>query len=177
MLDPASFKQALRCFPSGVVIATALDEQDRPRGFTASSFAAVSLEPPLVLVCPAKSAECYRVFETAEWFSINLLRAADEPLARLFATRGAAKFVDGRFVSGAHGLPLLRTALATLVCRRFAQHDCGDHTVILGAVYSAELEDHGGEPAVYCHQRFWSITTASPQAPMSDTSAGALAGQ
>ncbi|SRR6266481_1881944 len=58
----ATFKEAMSRFPSGVVIATASDEHGKSWGFTASSFSSVSLEPPLVLVCLSKGADCHRVF-------------------------------------------------------------------------------------------------------------------
>lgn len=153
MIDVSVFKQAMGTFPSGVVIATALDGAGRYWGFTASSFASVSLDPPLVLVCLAKTAECRGAFESTQRFSINILGTQHEALARRFATRGADKFAGDEFFAGEHGLPLIRDAVATLVCRRFAAHDCGDHTVLVGEVESVDLGPTG-DAMVYHRQRF-----------------------
>jgi flavin reductase ActVB len=131
-----------------------VDGAGQPWGFTASSFSSVSLDPPLILVCPAKTAECYAAFKAATFFSINILNSDDEAVARRFATRGAAKFAGDDFVAGAHGLPLLRSAVAALVCRKFMDQDCGDHCVIVGEVESVRFAPSGNS-LVYYRQKFW----------------------
>ena len=49
--DAAQFRQILGRFATGVTVATTLDPSGRPVGMTASSIAAASLDPPLVLLC------------------------------------------------------------------------------------------------------------------------------
>jgi flavin reductase ActVB len=154
MLDAGSFKRAMSRFPSGVVIATALDARGRPWGFTATSFASVSLDPPLVLVCPAKTADCHGVFTAAGHFAINILASDHEAEAQRFATRGVDKFAGDEFDVGEHALPLLRTAIASLVCRTYAQHDAGDHTLLLGQVTSVRLGP-ASDPVVYYRRQYW----------------------
>lgn len=60
-LDQVAFRSALARFPSGVTIVTTRSEDGTPHGFTASSFASLSLDPPLVLVCLDRGATCYPV--------------------------------------------------------------------------------------------------------------------
>ncbi|MGB5104194.1 MAG: flavin reductase family protein [Steroidobacteraceae bacterium] len=160
MIDPDAFKQAMSSFPTGVVIAATLDGEGEPWGFTASSFSSVSLDPPLVLVCLAKDADCHPAFAAARAFSISILRAGDEALARLFATRGASKFACGEFTTGEHGLPLMPSAVAALACRKFADFDCGDHTVIVGEVESVR---HGSpeDALVYYRRDYWRLRKPS----------------
>lgn len=141
--DVATFKEAMQRFPSGVVIATTCNRAGEPRGFTASSFTSVSMNPALVLVCLSHGAECHGDFSSADWFAINLLRPEHETLAMRFSTRGADKFAGDNFAAGAHGLPVLGDALAQLVCRKQAAHDCGDHTVLIGEVESIRLGSQG----------------------------------
>lgn len=154
MIDADTFKQAVGSFPSGVVIATTLDGEGKPWGFTASSFSSVSLDPPLILVCLAKTAECHAAFAAARLFSINILAADREGLARRFATRGARKFDGEEFVVGEHGLPLIRDAVAVLVCRKFADYDGGDHSIFVGEVQSVSHEA-ASDAMVYFRRRFW----------------------
>ncbi|GGP76113.1 flavin reductase family protein [Streptomyces abikoensis] len=64
-VDGSDFTQALAQVPGPVTIVTTLDGQGAPWGFTASSFCSLSLSPPLILVCLAKSwsagpAGCHR---------------------------------------------------------------------------------------------------------------------
>ena len=54
------FKQAMGSFPTGVTVTTAYSEAGEVVGMTASAFSSVSLDPLLVLMCPAKDAECYQ---------------------------------------------------------------------------------------------------------------------
>jgi flavin reductase ActVB len=154
MIDLNEFKHAMASFPSGVVIAATLDREGEPWGFTASSFSSVSLDPPLVLVCLAKGADCHHAFATAVMFTINILRAQDEVLARLFATRGASKFEGAEFSPGEHGLPVMRDAVASLVCRKFAEYDCGDHTILVGEVQSVCIGSRQ-DALVYYRRNYW----------------------
>lgn len=152
-------KEAFSRFPSGVVIATARDLDGTPRGFTASSFSSLSLDPPLVLICLHRNAECHRCFENCGQFAVSILRPHHEPLARLLATRGADKFSGDGFVSGAHGLPIVRDALATLICRTEARFPGGDHTIITAAVEQAEAAA-AADAMVHYARSFWSVGAA-----------------
>lgn len=162
--NPSLLKEAMQRYPSGVVIATTCSAAGSPRGFTASSFTSVSLNPALVLLCLARSAECHRDFNTAEWFAINMLRAEHETLALLFGSRGADKFCDTAFAAGPYGLPLLDDALAQLVCRKQAMHDHGDHTILIGQVELVNLGAHGTAMVRY-ERRFVSVSGEVSGAP------------
>ena len=103
----------------------------------ASSFSSLSLDPPLILVCLHRDAECHPCFATCTHFAISVLRPCHEALARLLATRGADKFGGDGFVTGRHDLPVVRDALATLICRTEALYPGGDHTIMTGRVEDA----------------------------------------
>jgi len=45
-------RQAFSSFMTGVTVVTARAPDNTPVGFTANSFTSVSLDPPLLLVCP-----------------------------------------------------------------------------------------------------------------------------
>jgi flavin reductase ActVB len=133
-MDLQLYKTALSSAPTSVVIVTTLDGQGRPRGFTAGSFASLSLSPPLVMVSLHRNAECHAAFETAERFAISVLGPKHEDLARLLATRGADKFGGGHFHRGPHGLLFAAQAVAMFVCRSENRYPGGDHTILVGAV-------------------------------------------
>jgi flavin reductase ActVB len=81
-------------FPSGVTIVTTSDETGQwRRGFTATSFCSVSMEPPLILVCLAASAECHPTFTSAARWLVHLVHLVTDEhteLAVRFATRVSA---------------------------------------------------------------------------------------
>jgi len=78
--DPLELRRAFGSF-TGVTVVTAVDGDGRPRGFTANSFASVSLDPPLVLVCIARTAGSYPLFSTTRQFAINILSEEQRPIS------------------------------------------------------------------------------------------------
>ena len=146
------FRDAMATFPSGVTIVTTADDTGRWWGFTATSFCSVSMQPPLVLVCLAETAECHPVFERAQRWVVHVIHPEHAELALRFATRGADKFADAGFVVDERGLPRLAGACVTLHCTRYASYPGGDHTILLGEVRDTLLGEH--LPAVYFRRRF-----------------------
>ena len=55
-LDQARFREVLGHFATGVTIVTALEE-GAPVGFSCQSFAALSLDPPMVVLAPARTVD------------------------------------------------------------------------------------------------------------------------
>src|SRR5690554_5742563 len=132
--DPAKLKQGFSLFPSGVVIVTTRDADGNDHGFTASTFVPLSVEPPMVLVCLNRTAQCHDVFIEAESFAVSVLRPAHEAVALRFATRGADKFSDLTLARTADGLPILADALVAFACGTAGHHAGGDHTILTGRV-------------------------------------------
>lgn len=151
-MDPDTLVNALAKFPTGVTIVTTLDRIGRPWGFTASSFTSLSLNPPQVLICLARNANCYITFSKTDRFAVNILKYKHEPLARRFAAKGVDKFTGGEFLCGDLGLPVLTDALAVLACEVASRIPSGDHTIIIGDVRTAR--SGYGEPAVYHDRTF-----------------------
>jgi flavin reductase ActVB len=151
------FKRALASFPSGVTIVTTADQDGRWWGFTATSFCSVSVDPPLVLVCLAKSAECHGIFSEARRWVIHIINPDHADLAIRFATRGADKFAGAGFAADDHGLPVLDQACVTLTCESYSLFPAGDHTVLIGRVERTRI---GTDlPAVYFRQDFHTLPT------------------
>ena len=71
-LDPRTFRHVLGQFCTGITIITTLDG-DVPIGFACQSFAALSLEPPLVLFCPTKMSRSWQAIEASGKFCVNVL--------------------------------------------------------------------------------------------------------
>jgi len=150
----ARFREAMASFPSGVTIVTTTAEDGTPWGFTATAFCSVSADPPLVLVCLARTAQCHPAFERARSWAIHVIHPGHTELATRFATRGADKFGGGEFVTNPSGLPVLPGVPVLLECSEYARYDGGDHTILVGRVRDVEL---GAEPpALYFRRGFHS---------------------
>jgi flavin reductase ActVB len=149
---PEAFRAALARFPSGVTIVTTRDEPGEPWGFTASAFSSLSLDPPLVLVCLDRGANCHPAFSVAQRYAVNILTPAHEALARRFATKDGDKYSDGSFALEPGEPPVLRDAAAVLWCDAEDLVPAGDHTILIGRVTDARVGD--GDSVVYYRGAF-----------------------
>ncbi|MGH2808150.1 MAG: flavin reductase family protein [Actinomycetota bacterium] len=152
-LSPEDFRRALSRFASGVTVVTVEDE--RPHGMTASAFASVSLEPPLVLVCLDHGSRTRALLLEKESFAINVLSNAQEDVARAFSKRGTKPFDSLSHHKGETGNPLLDGALAWLECNLHEVVTMGDHDLVVGEVVSAAAAD--GDPLLYFDQLYRSL--------------------
>ncbi|MER8003160.1 MULTISPECIES: flavin reductase family protein [unclassified Streptomyces] len=146
-LDVAAFRSALAQFPSGVTIVTTRGAGGTPYGFTASSFAALSLDPPLILVCLDQGADCFPAFVAAEQFVVNIVTPGHAKLAMKFATKGENKFAHGSFEPDENGHPILPDAAAVIRCELEEAVPGGDHVILIGRVHDARIG--GGRPVTW----------------------------
>jgi len=156
VITPDRYRAAMARFATGVTIVTTADADGRWWGFTASSFTSLSIDPPLILVCLARSARCHRVFMSATTFRVNVLGPEHETLAARFGTKGDDKFAGGEFRAAVDGLPVLDDALVTLRCRTVGQAVGGDHTILIARVEEAHVRPDG-KPAVNVDRRYWDL--------------------
>ncbi|MCC3768204.1 flavin reductase family protein [Streptomyces sp. UNOC14_S4] len=146
-LELTEFRTVLGRFASGVVVVTTRDATGAPQGFTASSFCSVSLDPPLVLVCLAETANSYAAFSAADGCAISILAEDQGDVARRFATKGGDKFAEGAFVPLANGSLGVEEALGVLECGIRQRHRAGDHVILVAEVTS--LRAAAGDPMIY----------------------------
>jgi flavin reductase (DIM6/NTAB) family NADH-FMN oxidoreductase RutF len=150
-IDAARFREVLGHFASGVTVVTATE--DGPVGFTCQAFAALSLDPPMVLLAPAKSSTSWPRIAAAGSFCVNILASDQEALARSFSVSGGDKFAgvawEGAPVTGA---PLLAGVVAWAECELEQIHDSGDHELVTGRVVSLGVGD--GLPLVFYRSGF-----------------------
>ncbi|MFF1560468.1 flavin reductase family protein [Streptomyces sp. NPDC058279] len=151
-IDPTEFARAMAQVPTPVTVVTTVDGAGRRWGFTASSFTSLSLDPPLVLVCPAKTASCHDAFVTCGRFLVNVLAADHTDVAASFARSAADKFTGSPMEAFEHGLPGLPDATARLVCTLHDVLDGGDHSILVGRVESVTVG--GADPLVYHNRQF-----------------------
>lgn len=159
-LDARQLRNTLGQFCTGVVIATGCVD-GRPAGFAAQSFSSVSLDPPLVLLCPAKTSTSWPRLRDSGSFCINILAADQKPVCDVFAQSGIDKFAALSWHPGVTGSPVLDGVLAYVDCDLHAEHDAGDHTVVLGRVRDVRILDPEGSPLLFfrgSYGRFEGVT-------------------
>ncbi|MGD9734291.1 MAG: flavin reductase family protein [Solirubrobacterales bacterium] len=151
LVEPDAFRHVLGHYPTGVALVTA-DRPSGPVGMTCNSFTSVSLRPPLVAVCPAKSSETWPEIRRAGRFVVNLVHSDHEEVVRHFAAKGADRFASVSYHRRECG-PAIDDALAWIECRLDAEHDAGDHTIAIGRVTALQARE-GVEPLVFFRGEF-----------------------
>ena len=162
--EPGRFRQVLGHFCTGVTVITTVDGDGSPCGFACQSFAALSLDPPLVLFCPSRSSATWPRIARAGHFCANVLTTAQRELARIFGTPGGDKFAGVAWSPSSSGAPVLAGVLTWVGCEVEAVHEAGDHHVVLGRV--VELGPCGAEqPLLFYRGRYGVPDAASADAP------------
>lgn len=145
-----AFRDALGRFATGVTVVTAIGARG-PVAITANSFTSVSLDPPLVLWCPARTSTRFESFVAVDHYAIHVLGADQLALCRHFARSGGDfdAYGDDRTPEG---VPALPDCLARIDCRAEARHDGGDHAILVGRVLRVTLRE--GAPLVFWRGRY-----------------------
>lgn len=155
MVDPATFRDVMAQWPSGVTVVTTLVD-GAWHGMTASSFSSVSLDPPLVSVCLDRRLYSHGLISGSGVFGINVLAKDQAEVARRFA--GMVPGVEDRFAgetwtTADTGTPLLDSALGWLDCRVVHEYPGGDHTIFVGEVVAGHAARRTA-PLLF-HSRGW----------------------
>lgn len=157
------FRAALARLAAGVVLVTAHDPDDGPRGedvgMTATAFLSVSLDPPLVLVSVRNDSRMDDLLARHPLWAVSVLSESQRHIAGRFAMKGRISdrllFEDIPCERGeASGAPLVRGALAVLECRTEQRVEAGDHTLVIGRVLTAAAPGTESGPLAYFRGRY-----------------------
>ncbi|MFF6784721.1 flavin reductase [Streptomyces sp. NPDC012510] len=162
MPNPQAYRDGLSSMVTSVCVVTT--EVDGQRyGFTANSVTSVSMDPPLMSVCLAETADVHPAFSRAETVAVNVLAADQHPLTQAFATLDVDGFDTAPCTLGKLGAPLLDGATASFEGLVHQRVTAGDHTIILIEVVDVVVG--GREPLVYQGRRFHTLSPMEPSAP------------
>ncbi|HUQ39615.1 MAG TPA: flavin reductase family protein [Acidimicrobiales bacterium] len=147
--DAARYRQVMGHFCTGVVIVAATTDAG-PVGWTAQSLTALSLDPPLISICPARNSSRWPRIAAAGAFCVNVLGEDQEQLCRAFAIGGDDLFegIDWHHTS-VTGSPRLDGSLGWVDCRIITEHDAGDHLIVVASVEDMGLGDEAGPLLFY----------------------------
>ncbi len=141
-LDQARFREVLGHFATGVTIVTALEE-GLPVGFSCQSFSALSLDPPMVVLAPARASTSWPRIRAAGAFCVNILGEHQEAVCRAFAISGGDKFSGVGWRPGITGAPVIDGSLAVVECELGEIFEGGDHEIVTGSVVALDVGEGG----------------------------------
>jgi flavin reductase (DIM6/NTAB) family NADH-FMN oxidoreductase RutF len=149
-VDSDAFRAVLGQWPSGVTVVTTVRPEQQQAGdlaagwygMTASSFSSVSLDPPLVSVCLARTIPSHDLIDTTGVFAVNILGKDQAEVGKRFAGMLGGevheRFAGLDFRTAATGSPVLADALGWVDCKVVYAYPGGDHTIFVGEVLAAE---------------------------------------
>ena len=149
-----AFRDALGRFATGVTVVT-IPTLEGPMGFTANSFASVSLDPPLVLWAPARASMRFPYFAAARHYAIHVLGAEQLDLCRRFV-RGGHGFDGLPYSLNPEGIPVIAGTLARFDCLHRDSHDGGDHLIQVAEVL--RVSARAGAPLIFSQGSYGGFT-------------------
>lgn len=145
-VDQIAMRHAMGAFPSGVTVLTTR-MGSRIVGMTISSFASVSMDPPLILQCVSRTAGSLPAFTTGRPVVVNVLGSDQAAVARRFASRVDDRFAGVGWDSDPRGCPVLSGTAAWISGEIERIYDAGDHVILL--ILAKAVERSGRHPLLY----------------------------
>jgi len=141
LIDPDTFRSVLGRFASGVTVLTTRSNNS-DLGMTVSAFCSLSLEPPMVLSCIARTADLHNLLPPGQRVVFNILSASQEALSRRFSEEeGSRRFEGIGFQRERNGIAVLDDVLAWIEGHIVKQYDGGDHSIFIAEVDNASSND------------------------------------
>lgn len=157
-IDAGRFRRVLAHLPTGVSVITG-HGADGPAGLAANSVTSLSLDPPLMLFCPARTSTTWPVIRRTGAFCVNVMAGHHEEVTRRFAARAVDRFASVDYQNRPTG-PALNDALAWIECRLEDEHEAGDHTIAVGRVLAMEAAPELADPLVFFRGAYGSFRGA-----------------
>lgn len=154
MIDRQTFLELMSGVCAPVTVVTAMSADGQPRGSTVSSFASLSLDPPLVSFALDRASGLLAHLQPGDRVGVNILGAHQQELASMFARRHrepGRKF-DGVTWTVRAGLPHLPDSAGWTAGRIERHVDGGDHVLLV--VHVEDAESTPTAPLVYARRLF-----------------------
>ena len=132
-------RDVMGTFCTGVTVISGMDDNGNPVGFTAQSLTSLSLDPPLISISPARTSTTWPLIRSNGAFCVNVLSEDQRHVSGAFARSGGDKFSGLEWnVRDGHPAPRIEGSLAWISCVIEAEHEAGDHTLVIGRVVALE---------------------------------------
>ncbi|WP_024800948.1 flavin reductase family protein [Nocardia sp. BMG51109] len=145
-ITASRYRAAMRRYPAGVTIVT-LGSETGPIGFTATSFASLSLDPPLISFNIAHTSSSIEAMLAAESLVVHFLGDHQRHLAQRFSRTADERFADPQLWTRLDtGEPVLHDTPIWVRATVYRLIPVGDHTVVVGLVTRVH-DDTDADPA------------------------------
>lgn len=149
-MDASSFRALMSRVPAPVTVVTTR-AGDLPAGATVSSFASLSLDPPLISIALIAGSALLGQVREAGRFAVNVLAHDQAETALSFASAPESRFAGASW-TWRDRLPRLHGVASFVVCQVWQDVAAGDHALLFGLVRDCETTE--AAPLVYTARRF-----------------------
>lgn len=151
-VSPRELRDTMGSLVTGVCVITAIAD-DEDVAMTANSVTSVSLDPPMILVCIARTARFHAMLVDSVHWGVSILDAEAAEVSAHFARPGRERrgqLEKTRYHRGpVTGVALVDDSCAYLECRTEVVYPGGDHSIVVGRVVSSELRVESVHPLVF----------------------------
>ena len=148
-IEPRVFRDTLGHYASGVVVISGRHEGG-PAGFTCQSFFSVSADPPLISFSVMTTSTTYPLIRETGTFAVNVLAHDQHDVSNQFARSGTDKWGGIGWQATRLGNPVISETLMWLDCDIWAEHEAGDHVLVIGRVREMSPPQwHTRDPLLY----------------------------
>ena len=156
-MDPSAKKTVLRHFPYGLYVVTVAHGGEE-HGMTANWITQTAFEPPMVAVAVENTSKTIGMIRDAHYFAISLLASGQRELAGKLGKSSdqAPHKLKGIRTKPApvSKTPVLADAFGWVECRAIASLPSGDHTLVLGEIVEAGVENADAQPLTLAETGF-----------------------
>jgi flavin reductase (DIM6/NTAB) family NADH-FMN oxidoreductase RutF len=142
-------------------LVTAADASG-PLGLVVNAFTSVSLEPPLIAICPSRRSFTWSRMRRCGRFGVNVLSVEHAEYVRRAAHPKADRFTGIDHGFSDWGVPRICTAIAFLECEPVSEQVAGDHWIVVARVCEL-IADHGRDPLIFSDGRLGSFLDVEAQ--------------
>jgi flavin reductase (DIM6/NTAB) family NADH-FMN oxidoreductase RutF len=145
------FKLAMSKFATGVTVIS-INKNHEFIGKTVNSFAALSLDPPLVLFSLDKKSTSLRDFKKSSFLGINFLSKNQKNLSKYFSTKKPS-WKDISYVLSKNKTPLIKHCVTNIDCKIVKLINQGDHTIFICEICFVNI-DEKKKPLIYVSTKY-----------------------
>ncbi|HJH22874.1 MULTISPECIES: styrene monooxygenase NADH-dependent flavin reductase subunit StyB [Pseudomonas] len=146
-LDPASFRQSIALFATGIAVISADSDDGQVHGMTVSSFTSISLDPPTVMVS-LKPGRMHDLITQGGRYGVSVLGSHQQAFSAYFSKRVLEDSPAPAF-EVREELPTLEGALAWFECEVEDSLTVRDHTLFIARVTACGVRQEKPLPLLF----------------------------
>ena len=151
-INSTLFKKSLSKFTTGVTIIT-INKDGVMFGKTVNSFAALSLNPPLVLFSLDKKSSSIEKYLKSKNIGINLLSNKQKNISSYFSLKNSSWNNTKYIVTKKNSIPMIKDCVANFHCKKYKVIKEGDHFLFICKILEIQI-DNTKKPLIYFNSKY-----------------------